>query len=99
MKTHKKTITHSFELKAFSLEVPLIVEYSIENDGIGWYEYWGSSQYDAGQNRYIIENITWNHNAYSQEVNAELEEYLQEGNNYEETCKVLKEELDRVFEN
>lgn len=33
-------------------------EYHIKNDGIGWYEFWGSKEYDAGTNYPEIDEIT-----------------------------------------
>lgn len=39
-------------------EVELNIEYIIDNDGIGWYEYWGSKFYDRGQNSPVVEDYS-----------------------------------------
>jgi hypothetical protein len=38
-------------------EIEAKVEFSIQNDGIGPYEYWGQKCYDAGQDYIEVENI------------------------------------------
>jgi len=88
MKTHTTTVMHMFELKEFYLEVPLEVEYHFENDGIGSYEYWGSPQYDAGQNYCVVDNITWDPIYHSSDINAELKEYLEDPDKYDELAEI-----------
>ena len=99
MKKHTTTIWHIFELKEIHLEVPLKVEYHFENDGIGSYEYWGSPQYDAGQNYCVVDNITWDPNAYLSDINAELKEYLEDQVKYDEITEVLAEIIENLPEN
>lgn len=98
MKTHTTTVMHTFELEGLYLEVPLKVEYHIENDGIGSYEYWGSPQYDAGQDYCVVDNITWNPNAYPSDINAELKEYLEDPVKYDETVEILATVLENLPE-
>ena len=46
-------MTHDFEIDSFEYEgnfysIGVTVEYEIDNDGIGGYEYWGAKCFDAG---------------------------------------------------
>lgn len=40
-------------------EIKIEFDYIISNDGIGWYEYWGVREYDAGKNYMEIEDVTY----------------------------------------
>lgn len=39
------------------IDIEVKAEYSINNDGIGSYEYWGQNCYDAGEDYPEVENI------------------------------------------
>lgn len=63
------------------LFVPLIVEYTYGNHGIGKYEYWGHTEYDYNFG-YAIDEILWEESKYSKEQNeAILEAVLREESN------------------
>ena len=60
-------MSHSFTIDSFEYEgrfFSMDIEYDVEwsNDGIGYYEYWGSKEYDAGHDYaevtdYAIDNL------------------------------------------
>lgn len=60
------------------LEVEFSGDITIENDGIGPYEFWGQKCYDAGHDYPVIENITWDKGKYTQEQNDTIDAYLAE---------------------
>ena len=64
-------------------------EPTLENDGIGSYEYWGSSETDKGHNYIDCEEITWDKSLYSNAVNEEIDEWLK--NNYGKVVKSIGE--------
>jgi hypothetical protein len=81
------TVASEFEFEDMSTEEEwLNVEFygdaSVENDGIGSYEYWGFKGYDKGHNYFIVENITWDKSKYTEQQNQEINKYLE--NNWDE---------------
>jgi len=76
------TVANEFEFEDMSTEEEwLNVEFygdaSVENDGIGSYEYWGFKGYDHGHDYFIVENITWDKNKYTEQQNQEINKYLE----------------------
>lgn len=68
--THKTTI--EVEIGDQCKDVVITAEYSIENDGIGDYEYWGSKEYDAGFDYALIESFDWDKEKYSDKWNEAI---------------------------
>jgi hypothetical protein len=64
------------------VEIEVDCEYSIENDGIGPYEYWGSKEVDRGTDYIVIDNTDWDTTGFTQEeidlINAEIDKHLDE---------------------
>jgi hypothetical protein len=54
------------------------IEFTIENDGIGHYEFWGSKGYDAGVDYAVINSIRWNRIAFPILINTLLDVYINE---------------------
>lgn len=57
------------EMDGKMVEVDIAIEYSVHNNGIGSYEYWGQCCYDKGTDSVIIEDWTWDTKKYSEEKN------------------------------
>jgi len=70
------TITEEIEINGELLEVEFTGDCSIENDGIGAYEYWGAKCYDPGRDYAIMDdNLTWDRTKYTDEQNAAIEAF------------------------
>lgn len=75
---------------------PLVVEFiadiSVENDGIGSYEYWGFKGYDKGVDYPVVDTIYWNKEKHTEEENKIINEYFKEYENwlYDKFEKKLK---------
>jgi len=55
----------------------------IENNGIGWYEFWGFKEYDAGVNSWELDDdLTWDESKHTPEQNEAIKQQLE---NIEET--------------
>ena len=67
-----KTI-HEFKFKDYYIKVNLEIDYYVENDGIGEYEFWGSVERDKGYNYPKIEDIIWDRSKYNDEENQAIE--------------------------
>jgi len=68
--------------KAAGIEVEFTVEWSMSNDGIGAYEYWGCSGYDSGRDYVDIESIEWDESLYTPEENKWIYEDLEKAEEY-----------------
>jgi hypothetical protein len=62
------------------IEIKVNCEYSVENDGIGPYEYWGSKEIDHGINYAVIDNTDWDTAGFTKEeidlINIEIDKNL-----------------------
>lgn len=68
-----KTITVYFEDTDKEVDIDVDCEYEILNDGIGWYEYWGSVEFDKGRDYIGIYSTEWNKTGFSPEEIAVIE--------------------------
>ena len=59
-------------------DVLCTIEFTIENDGIGHYEFWGSKGYDAGVNYAVINSINWDRMLFPILINTLLDVYCNE---------------------
>jgi hypothetical protein len=80
-----------------SYENEIYVEFygnaSMENDGIGSYEYWGIKGYDKGQDYWMVEEITWDKEKYTEEQNKIIEKYLEDNWDeiHDELCDIAND--------
>lgn len=72
-------------------DVLCTIEFTIENDGIGHYEFWGSKGYDAGVDYAVINSISWDRLSMPILINALLDVYVNEG--IEELTDKLQDQL------
>ena len=73
-----KTITVYFEDTDKEVDIDVDCEYEILNDGIGWYEYWGSVEFDKGRDYIGIYSTEWNKTGFSPEEIAVVEAKIEE---------------------
>lgn len=63
-----------------NVEIDVDCEYTIENNGIGAYEYWGCKGVDRGTDCAVIENTKWDTNGFTKEeidlINLQIEKKL-----------------------
>jgi hypothetical protein len=81
-----------------SIELPNIGEvtffadlsaFTVENDGIGSYEFWGQKCYDKGNDYLNLEELDWNKNLYTAEQNLTIDNWVNE-NAGEANCPFQK---------
>jgi hypothetical protein len=73
-------------------DVELFIEFSIENSGIGSYEFWGQRCYDHGENYAVIDN--W-HLQPEEWMTPEIIDYI---NNYiENHTEKVEDKLARIL--
>lgn len=62
------------------VEIDVDCDYSIENDGIGPYEYWGFKGVDRGTDYAVIENTEWDTTGFTKEeidlINSQIDKKL-----------------------
>jgi hypothetical protein len=62
------------------VEIDVDCDYSVENDGIGPYEYWGSKEVDRGTDYAVIDNTDWDSTGFTKEeielINSEIDKKL-----------------------
>lgn len=58
------------------LEIDFICELHPESDGIGSYEYWGSTYYDPGNTYMVLDHMKWNEPLYTPTQNETIKKYL-----------------------
>jgi hypothetical protein len=75
MKTYKTTSTICFP-EIGGNDINVRVEYYIDNDGIGSYEYWGQKCFDAGSDYVEVENIDPVFTDEPEERRAEIIEFI-----------------------
>ena len=73
-------MTYDYELyiEELDMEVLLEAEITLENDGIGSYEYWGSREHDAGSDYYAVTGLTYEKSNYTPEQIAIIDKYLED---------------------
>lgn len=49
-----------------------------KNDGIGHYEFWGSSGYDAGTDYYELMEVSWERSEYTEQENQALDKWVED---------------------
>lgn len=68
------------------VEVDVEVDYSVQNNGIGEYEYWGCKGFDRGVDYAEIESVDWDKTGFSEEEIKLIESAIdKEIPNWEET--------------
>jgi hypothetical protein len=73
-------------------EVVLSCDYEIKNDGIGWYELWGSREFDAGRDYVDISSVKWDRSLYTQEENDIIRKWV------DANTEALEKDIDREVE-
>jgi hypothetical protein len=68
----KSTITETLNILGKDLNIDFVIDYYIDNDGIGGYEYGGRKGYDGGSDYPVVEGIEWDKSLYSDQQNAEI---------------------------
>jgi hypothetical protein len=79
-------------LEDVTKDVDLFIEYSIENSGIGPYEFWGQRCYDHGENYAVIDN--W-HLQPEEWMTPEIIDYID--NYIENHIEEVEDKLTRIF--
>ena len=72
------------------MNIRVYVSHHTENDSIGWYEYWGSIQYDNQPDYEVIDDIEIL-SGLEEAERKELEKYIDD--NWESVCEKLTEKL------
>jgi len=95
----KATETYTTEIELWEesdiLEVEFTGELTLENDGIGSYEYWGAKCYDAGTDYFELHSLDWDKTLYTEEQNQHIQSYIDD----EENWRTINEEMDKsLFE-
>lgn len=72
------TLDYELYIEEHDMYVNLECSLICENSGIGSYEYWGSCEYDAGEDYVDIEDITWDKEQFSEDENKIIEKYVKD---------------------
>lgn len=72
-----KTLTVYFEDSDKEVDIEVDIDYAVENNGIGPYEYWGFKGYDKGQDCVNIYSTEWNKTGFSPEEIEIVEEAIE----------------------
>ena len=72
----RESLTIEVEHEERILDVLVTCEFSIENSGIGAYEFWGHKQFDRGSDFVSIDSVEWDKSIFSVEENAAIEAHL-----------------------
>ena len=67
-------VSYDLYIEEIDIEVELSCYLIKENDGIGSYEYWGSREYDAGEDYIVVEEMKWDKSLYTEEQNNIIQE-------------------------
>ena len=80
MRSYRSTFTRTYDLptREEPVTITFTIHWSIENDGIGPYEYWGAKGYDKGQDYAVIDSVEFEDNGLSQEEKLILEDLINE---------------------
>lgn len=81
--------TYYIETKDDRLEVDFFGEVTMQENGIGSYEYWGFNYYHSDI-RPTCEEFTWDKGLYTGEQNDEIEKFAQD--NCESILEALEEQ-------
>ena len=84
------TLEHEYYIEELDLEVLFYCDCTMENSGIGSYEYWGSQEYDAGDDYLVCEHIEWDKELYTEEENTAIDKYLEEN-----FCKIADKAIEK----
>jgi hypothetical protein len=68
----KSTITETLNILGKDLNIDFVIDYYIDNDGIGDFEYAGFKGYNKGSDYPVVEGIEWDKSLYSDQQNAEI---------------------------
>ena len=87
-------MTKDYEYYIEENDIEVLLECSIisENSGIGSYEYWGSQEYDAGEDYLIVEEMTWDKTLYTEEENNIIQEEINK--NWDKISEKVLEKFD-----
>lgn len=85
-------IGYEFTIEKHNIEVMLECKCSMENSGIGGYEYFGSKGYDAGYDFLVVEDITWDKGEYTEIENLIIQEEVNK--NYEKIADDVADKFD-----
>jgi hypothetical protein len=66
------TIKQTVNVLGIDLDIDFDINYSIENSGIGVYEYMGFRGYDKGYDYPDIQTVSWDESLYEPWQNAEI---------------------------
>jgi hypothetical protein len=66
------TIKQTINVLGIDLDIDFDINYSIENSGIGGYEYMGFSGYDKGYDYPDIQTVSWDESLYDTWQNTEI---------------------------
>ncbi len=70
---YETSLTVELTTRPEPIELTLSLEYGWCNDGIGSYEYWGSTGYDHGTDYVEIENYSYDKDGFTDAEIAEIE--------------------------
>jgi hypothetical protein len=73
------------------MDIPCWVSYHVENDGIGWYEYWGQKSFDRGSDYPVVDDICPSESQVPYEDFVSAVEYIK--THFEELATKIAEEL------
>lgn len=70
------TTAREIEIDGDFIEVEFEGSPTVENDGIGPYEYWGYKCFDKGEDYQVLEELDYDKSLYSKEQNDIIERYI-----------------------
>jgi len=73
-------------------EVECEVTFHVENNGIGWYEYWGQKCFDAGENYAEIDDIIPQWDDQKSEEKEMIKKYIDD--NWDAVCDDVVQRID-----
>jgi len=96
MKNLNETVSISLP-EELGEEIECKVEFHIENNGIGSYEYWGFKGYDAGQDYLETDSIKPIYTDQTEEIKASINKYIDD--NYDSVCEDTELAIDEIYKN
>jgi DNA mismatch repair ATPase MutS len=88
-----ETYTAEIELEDDILDVEFTGELTLENDGIGSYEYWGAKCYDEGTDYFELQSLEWDKTLYTEEQNQHIQSYIDAEENWRMIDEKMNESL------
>jgi hypothetical protein len=77
---HVTTVEVELTDRQSVVSVAVTIEYHLENDGVGHYEYWGATGYDAGNTFIEVDEYHYDNSVFTSEeqleINAQIDEQL-----------------------